>query len=288
MVDYSFSFTTGNGALPQPPIAPNNLTITRIGNQLELSWDVVSGADSYKIYRAVNNPYFAIAEADAGFPQIVSGTSWTDTSAGIVGDINNNYYYFVTAVNAGGESGLSNRVGEFDFELIYNGSASTNLNAVALVLTPASPMDAAGLMSAVPNCDSVSYWDAALQGNVSYSPPFDTNNFPIVVGNPYFVNVTAAGVWTQVGGVPVVGEPIFTLVYNNPPTTSLNGISLKLNKESITYAEDLVLDVPNCSAISYWDAGSQGYISYSPPFGTSFPVKPGYPYFVTVTAGGQW
>lgn len=77
-----------------PPDVPANVTL--VSPQCEtmlVSWDAVSGAVSYKVYRNTVNtkPNTAIANTD--------GTSFTDTPAP------DSYYYWVTAVNSsGGES----------------------------------------------------------------------------------------------------------------------------------------------------------------------------------------
>ena len=86
--NYSVTFTTehfsqwimGNGA--DTPIAlgnPQNITLTSDAGQIELTWDSVQGATSYKVYSS-DNPYTDFTEDTSG---TFNGTSWstTDTEA---------------------------------------------------------------------------------------------------------------------------------------------------------------------------------------------------------------
>jgi cellulose 1,4-beta-cellobiosidase len=90
------SATPSGGAAPG---APTNLTATAGNQQVALGWSASSGATSYRVKRgtASGGPYTTIASPTA--------TSHTDT--GVTNGIT--YYYVVTAVNTGGESGNSNQ-----------------------------------------------------------------------------------------------------------------------------------------------------------------------------------
>jgi hypothetical protein len=76
--------------------APGNITIAYTSAEPQLCWTAASGASSYKIY-STTNPY---AEFPAGwtFETIISGTSWTDTSATGV-----KKFYVIVAVSGKGE-----------------------------------------------------------------------------------------------------------------------------------------------------------------------------------------
>lgn len=105
--------TTGNGSGQSqgftvsnptpPPSTPTGLTASTrsvTGTVVaDLSWNTSSGASSYKIFRSTTS--------GSGYSHInsTSSTSFTDTS--IFANIT--YYYVVTAVGAGGESGFSNQ-----------------------------------------------------------------------------------------------------------------------------------------------------------------------------------
>jgi hypothetical protein len=92
--DFSLLATAGS-----PPAAPTNLTATPGTGSVSLSWTASSGATSYNIYRGTSS---------GGESKLTSGvatTSYTDNS---VSD-GTTYYYEVTAVDSGGESGVSNQ-----------------------------------------------------------------------------------------------------------------------------------------------------------------------------------
>jgi hypothetical protein len=82
-----------------PPTSPTNLRANGANQQVALSWDAVSTADSYKVYRGSTSggPYSVLASA-------LTSNQYTDT--GVVNG--NTYYYVVTAVNGSGESSYSN------------------------------------------------------------------------------------------------------------------------------------------------------------------------------------
>jgi len=89
--DVSIDNTRVYGTLAGPPDAPENLiTVSVTSSEANISWDAVTGATYYRIYRSTD-PY-------SGFTQIntTTGTSYQDTgvSAG------NKYFYYVTADNA--------------------------------------------------------------------------------------------------------------------------------------------------------------------------------------------
>lgn len=252
-----------------------------------LSW--TNTGYSYKVYRSEDEPYFAKNSAYLVASEM--STSWIHHGA--AGNTSTNYYYFVVAVGPTGlESDPSNRVGKFSFELVHN-DGIPSVNAVTIVLDPAQsdnpiPMNAEGLANAVPNCSSVAEWNAGTQSYIEHPAGVPFNNFETQVGHPYFVRVTADGFWTQVGGVPEEGTPIFNLIYN-VGIPSVNAISIKLNRNDIVDAEGLANTIPNCSSVAEWNAETQSYIEHPAgvPF-NNFSVITGYPYFVRMTNNATW
>ena len=88
--------------LPAVPAAPTGLTATAKDSVVILNWDFDANADSYNVYRSTTE-----------------GTGYTKINTSVVTDEfysdataidGSTYYYVVTAVNAGGESGNSNEV----------------------------------------------------------------------------------------------------------------------------------------------------------------------------------
>jgi hypothetical protein len=85
---------------PTVPPAPTGLTATAGDAQISLTWNVSTGATSYRIWRSTTNggPYTQLAASP-------TNTSYTDT--GLTNGTP--YYYVATAVNVAGESGDSNQ-----------------------------------------------------------------------------------------------------------------------------------------------------------------------------------
>jgi hypothetical protein len=66
-------------------------------------------------------------------------------------------------------------------------------------------------------------------------------------------------------------------------------VATPLDNDDLVLAEDLADDIPNCSAIAYWDEVSQGWVQHInniPP--NNFNVYVSMPYMATVTADGIW
>ena len=92
----------GKPLAPTVLASPTNLSALSGNNQVDLTWDSVTDAAYYNVYRSQTNsgPYTKVNNAN------VIGTSFTDTTA-----VNGNtYYYVVTAANSTKESGYSNQV----------------------------------------------------------------------------------------------------------------------------------------------------------------------------------
>src|SRR5207248_2754204 len=93
----TFKATSGPPVAPSPPI---NVVATPSNAQVVLSWSASTGATSYNVKRSTTSggPYTTIASPTT--------TGYTD------GGLSNGttYYYVVTAVNSGGESGNSTQV----------------------------------------------------------------------------------------------------------------------------------------------------------------------------------
>jgi hypothetical protein len=84
---------------PTPPPPPGNLSASAARRKINLSWNSVTGATSYQIYRSATDggPYTAIAT--------VTDAAYRD--AGLADKTT--YYYVVTASDAQGESAPSNQ-----------------------------------------------------------------------------------------------------------------------------------------------------------------------------------
>ena len=109
--DVVISYLVCSGGAPEQI---DDLTAELLQGDIVLEWTEPAGeggVDRYVVYRS-DNP-----EAEGDSLAGTAGTGYTD--AGAAGDAGVNYYYTVKAVNGGGlKSEHSNRVGEFDRQLL--------------------------------------------------------------------------------------------------------------------------------------------------------------------------
>ena len=93
--------TSGSGGGTTKPSAPTGVTASNVGSalipEIRISWNSVSGATSYKVYRS--------SSASGTYSQIGSSTSYTQLSD--ISPLNGYNYYKVKAVNSAGESDYS-------------------------------------------------------------------------------------------------------------------------------------------------------------------------------------
>jgi hypothetical protein len=147
---------TGTGLLaplPWPPTAPQNLAATPGYGQITLSWSTVGSATSYSVKRSLTNggPYLVWAS--------VSTTGYTDTNV-----LNGtNYYYVVSASNAGGE-----------------GPDSSEVTAASL----APPAPKISSISAVPGQVSLTWTPVVGATYYVLERSTSTNGYTIVVSQP--------------------------------------------------------------------------------------------------------
>jgi hypothetical protein len=263
-----------------------DLTIEINGDSLDLSWSPITSM-TYDVYRDTTayfepdtvNKTNRIASGISGSQPTITFTDNNIGGADVVGDVENNYFYVVIAVDGGGNmSGISNRVGEYDVDL--KSTPTTDWNLIAGPVGSEDITKASELMAAIPNANAVAYWDAALQGYVQYVPV--VRDFSVTRGYPYYVNVTADAIWTIAGALTT---PTFSLITTE--STDWNTITVPLDKVDITKASELLADIPSCNAVAYWDAALQGYVQYVPVV-RDFSVRAGRAYYVNVTADVIW
>jgi len=91
--------------VPGVPNAPQSLTVSNIGTALELDWlDMSSDETSFRVYRKVDTGSYALF-------QTLAANTITYVDGSVVSG--HTYAYYVTAVNAIGESAASNEVSTF-------------------------------------------------------------------------------------------------------------------------------------------------------------------------------
>lgn len=262
---------------PAAPAAPT-LTISKLNaSDARLSWTAVAGVSGYQLYRDTT-PYFTPSVAY----QATSSLSYDDL--GVLGNPATNYFYTLKATCPNGFlSQASNRVGEFDFELLRNAT-----NAIALPLIDSSLQFADDLGLATASI-KVSRWVSATQ---SFDPRLvgvTGKNFNLQTGHGYFIRTSSASsptVFTTVGGVPDAGSVSFGIA-RGVGTCKLNLISLPLDHPELTNADMLANDIGGVPKISRWVAATG---SFDPRLvgvvGKNFPTLIGYPYWPCANTGG--
>ena len=296
--EWNFLWAAIDWALNRPISSPpkvNDLRASVIGENILLEWTAADGITTYNVYRGTvydfvpdiaggtNRIAASITDEDAG----TAGVQWTDTGNGadVVGDVETNYFYKVTAVSSE-EFDPSNLAGEFDYRLVT--TEGTNINHLAVLMhtqnTRTPILTAEDLAQAIPYCTDVYKWDAEGQGSVGHVKGVGFNNFDINPGYPYSVNVTSDTIWTVAGSY---SDTSFNLITTDG--TNINHLAVPLSKGHLTTAEELGQDIPNCTDVYYWDAQAQGTIGHVVGVGfENFSVRGGYPYKVNVTENIVW
>ena len=93
-----------------PPLWPAPAVTIAYQDSFELAWPAVTGAGSYDVYRASDNPYFNPAAPYA--EEVVS--PWTDPD----GSGGGRRFYLVRAIGGCGAPADSGRLGVFEFALV--------------------------------------------------------------------------------------------------------------------------------------------------------------------------
>jgi len=92
------------GALDGAPSAPTGLSATALDAEVTLSWDDVVGENGFRVYRNTSNDFSTASQVGGDLSADTTSFSDTGVSNGT------QYYYWVTAFNANGESAESNSV----------------------------------------------------------------------------------------------------------------------------------------------------------------------------------
>ncbi|WP_246238942.1 fibronectin type III domain-containing protein [Paenibacillus anseongensis] len=106
---------------------PITLTLTATGGdaKVDLSWNVIAGTTNYNVKRSEvsGGPYTTIATG-------VNGTSYTDTTV----TNGKQYYYVVTTVNTGNETGISNEASATPQGTVTQPPAETSGRAILTII----------------------------------------------------------------------------------------------------------------------------------------------------------
>ncbi len=283
-----------------PPAAITDLGIQIVGDDIQLSWSAVTldttgtatTLDRYVVYRGTTAFFTPTSVDSIGFAD--PGTlTFTDNNLGaadVVGDVNENYFYVVAAVDFMDNPGaISNRVGEFDYQLVT--TATSDYNLVGIPFANTGITDADGLIAAIgaSNVLTVNNYIAASQSFESrFAAGFGTN-FAVTTGGVYQVNAAAGAVFSVAGSVPDAGTVSYGVI--TTATTSFCYLMIPFDREGdFAVAQDVIDNIPGVlNTLNNFIAGSQNYESrFSAGFGVNFTVRAGMPYQGNVAAAGTF
>ncbi|HSH00288.1 MAG TPA: putative Ig domain-containing protein, partial [candidate division Zixibacteria bacterium] len=309
--DYRFALTVNDGSLfsapdtvyiqvinAAPPRAITNLSIQITADSLRLTWGAITldtngvptTIDRYVIYRGTS-AYFTPTAFDSIGAAAGGATSFRDADIGganVVGDTTTNYFYVVQVVDyVGGRSALSNRVGEFDYQLVT--TATTNFNLIGVPFANSGITSADDLIAriGVANVLTVNNYVPASQ---SYESRFAAGfgvNFAVNVGGVYQVNAAVDTIFSVAGAVPAPGAVSYTTV--KTATTSFSFLMIPFDREGdFAVAQDVLNSIPGVlNTLNKFVAGPQSYQSrFAAGFGTNFPVRAGKPYQANAASVG--
>jgi hypothetical protein len=289
-----------------PPQAVADLSGSRTGSDLELTWPAVTEdilgnpltPDHYVVYRRADEPYFGPSPSDVVATPATPGF----TDPGVLGDPAHNYYYVVTAVDGlGTESAPSIRLGAFDQALTpAAGPDERAYNLIAVNLDVPGVTDADALAAYVGAASGghgvymVLHHDAEAQSLEWRLPGLAGTNFAVGAGDAVFLYLdeTAPPVLSLVGAVPPQGSVSFDLARPEPGgSCTYNFVSVPLGRDDLVDADALAAEIGGVYSVSRYDAATQTLIWRLPGVsGPNFDVRTGYPYIVCLdeTAPASW
>jgi hypothetical protein len=286
--------------VPAPPKAVGDLTATISGDYVSLSWsavmvdtsDKITSIERYVIYRSIR-AYFAPSPGDSiGYTNSLT-LSFEDSDIGgtdVVGDVYTNYYYAIKAVDVyGNYSDVSNRVGEYDYEIVV--TPNTDFSYVTLPFTGTGITDADGLINSI-GASNINNVNRFIQSSQSYEARFAAGygtNFNVIPGGIYQVNAKNSTIWSIAGGIPLAGSISYGI--STTPTTDFNFISIPFEDEDVYQtAQDVIDSLPGAlNTLNNFIPSSQSWESrFAAGYGKNFEVKPGGVYQANAKASATF
>ncbi|UCD95390.1 MAG: hypothetical protein JSU69_04905, partial [Candidatus Zixiibacteriota bacterium] len=273
-----------------PPQAVADLDISIDIDNIALSWSeitldtsgLLTTVGGYIIYRDTMAYFTPGPEDSIGVADAVT-FNFTDSDingADVVGDTLNQYFYVVVAFDIyGNRSALSNRVGEYDYQIVT--TATTNYNLVCV------PFENTGITTADELIDAIGRTSVNTVNNYqSSSQSFESRfaagfgaNFSVVPGGVYQVNAAAPTVFSVAGRIPAPGTVTYNIV--TTATTNFSFLAIPFERETdFLTAQDVLDNLPGSfNTLNRYIAGSQSYESrFAAGFGTNFMVRAGRAY----------
>jgi PKD repeat protein len=296
--DYLFQLTVSDGFVfsqpdtvlinvPAPPEVVVDLMAAISGDSVLLSWSAVITDTSgqgisvhhYVIYRGTKAYFVPMSSDSIGFTDSIT-LAFADSGVGgvdIVGDVSTNYYYVIKAVDIyGNYSDVSNRVGEYDYQIVV--TPTTDFSYVTLPFTGTGIIDADGLIASI-GASNINNVNRFVQSSQSYQARFAAGygtNFAVAAGGIYQVNAKINTIWSIAGTIPPAGSISYTII--TTPTTDFNLVSIPFEDEDVYQtAQDVIDSLPGAlNTLNNFIPSSQSWESrFAAGYGPNFVVKPG-------------
>ena len=185
----------------------------------------------------------------------------------------------------GNRSAPSNRVGEFDYQIVTTATTDYNLVCIPFANTGITTADA--LIDAIgrTNVLTVNNYQPASQSFESRFAAGFGVNFAVTTGGVYQINAANGTIFSVAGQVPAPGTVSYQL--QTTSTTSFGFLSIPFERElDFLTAQDVLNNLPGSfNTLNRYDANSQSYESrFAAGFGVNFTVKAGMPYQANIAA----
>ncbi|MCH7878133.1 MAG: hypothetical protein IH914_02325 [candidate division Zixibacteria bacterium] len=307
---YVFSLVVDDGSLSSaadlvqvttvsvaPPQTIVDLDAQIAADAIQLTWTPVTldtnllatTISHYVIYRGTRAYFIPLAADSIGFATTL--TVFTDNNiagANTVGDTLTQYFYTVQSVDIfGNRSAFSNRVGEYDYQIVV--TATTNFNFIAVPFTNTGLSFADDIINAI-GVANVLTVNTFVPVSQSYQSRFAVGfgvNFAVTAGGIYQVNAAANSVFSVAGRVPPAGSISYPIIIT--ATTNFNFLMVPFERElDFSVAQNILDNVPGVlNTLSNFVAASQSYQSrFAIGFGVNFPIRAGRPYQGNAGAAG--
>ncbi|RLF79677.1 hypothetical protein DRN32_04605 [Thermococci archaeon] len=273
-----------------PPAAIADLSININGGAIDLLWSEITLdtdglptiIDGYIIYRDTVAYFTPQSEDSIGVTDALT-FNFTDNNiygADVVGDTLQHYFYTVVAFDIyGNRSAVSNRVGEYDYQIVT--TATTDFNLICVPFENTGITTADELITAIGsgNVNTVNNYQVTSQSFESRFAAGFGVNFAVVPGGIYQVNAASATIFSVAGSIPAPGTVDYQLV--TTATSSFSFLSIPFDREAeFSTAQEVMDNLPGSfNTLNRYIAGSQSYESrFAAGFGVNFPVRAGKPY----------
>jgi hypothetical protein len=186
-------------------------------------------------------------------------TADTQYSFDVTGLANGEYTYYVQATDIAGNIGQTEtrmvRINITAYTLTR--SLASGFNIISPPLNDTAVANASTLATKIgANCSEVVRWNSASQAFISYVPGVPLNNFAIVGGEGYFVNLNNPTVIAFSGAG-------WSSPFAISLPTAFSIIGLPVNDVSVTNASTLAAKIgANCTELVKWNSATQSYVSY--------------------------